>query len=165
MITEDKIAAAQIAQIFGGELLHIEKNVTHKSSQTPSAIRMDPKKILTGQHAPQLDEITLQRQREADLAHPSTYEDSAFRQANQVAVNPPQPAPPQQVPSSVPVAIHTQTIAPVAAVPSQIHSFQNDIFEKINKNLERIANRLDSLDIVVRKRRIRPIQINETGTN
>lgn len=154
MITEDKIAAAQIAQIFGGELLRVENNVMDKSSQTPSAVRVDPRSILTGQHRPQHDQITLQRQQEADAMQPSTLEDSAFRQANQV-VN---LSPPQQINPIAQLIPHGNASTPT-------HFAQNNqVFENINKNLERIADRLDSLDIVVRKRRIRALTNNETSS-
>ena len=150
MITEDKIAAAQIAQIFGSELLRIDQNTTERTNATQQATRVDPKQILT-QGLPNYQfqnnkekEMLAFLQREAESSYP----------INEQTITPIQP---QQTHPQLPVAVQPQqTIAPIAA-PVFDNKLQT-IFEKINSNLERIANRLEDVDVQVRNKRIKRIK-------
>ena len=50
MITEDKIAAAQLAQIFGSELTLIDEQVTHRSNNTSRVAKLESNvQIITDQ--------------------------------------------------------------------------------------------------------------------
>ena len=149
MITEEKIAAAQIAQIFGSELLRVDHNTTDRTSATQQATRIDPKQILT-QGLPQHNfqnnkekEMLAFLQREAESSYPMNEQTIAPIQEQQYV---------QQV--SAPVL--AQQIAPIAA-PAFDSKLQT-IFEKINSNLERIANRLDDVDLQVKNKRVSRIK-------
>jgi len=48
MFTEDNLAAASIAQIFGSELLKVQNSAQTDSGQTPNIVNMDPKSFLVG---------------------------------------------------------------------------------------------------------------------
>jgi len=77
MITEDKLAAATMAQIFGSELLRVDQTTMSGEGQSIPATRIDPKKILLegtsnnqlkmSQKEQQMIEML---QREAELSHP-----------------------------------------------------------------------------------------------
>ena len=149
MITEEKIAAAQIAQIFGSELLRVDHNTTDRTSATQQATRIDPKQILT-QGLPQHNfqnnkekEMLAFLQREAESSYPMNEQTIAPIQEQQYV---------QQV--SAPVL--AQQIAPIAA--PAFDSKLQAIFEKINSNLERIANRLDDVDLQVKNKRVSRIK-------
>ena len=149
MITEDKIAAAQIAQIFGSELLRVDHNTTERTSATQQATRIDPKQILT-QGLPQHNfqnnkekEMLALLQREAENSYP----------INEQTISPIQEQPYIQ---QVPAPSLAQQITPIAA-PTFDGKLQA-VFEKINSNLERIANRLDEVDIQVKSKRVKRIQ-------
>ena len=149
MITEEKIAAAQIAQIFGSELLRVDHNTTDRTSATQQATRIDPKQILT-QGLPQNNfqnnkekEMLAFLQREAESSYPMNEQTIAPIQEQQYV---------QQV--SAPVL--AQQIAPITA--PAFDSKLQAIFEKINSNLERIANRLDDVDIQVKNKRVSRIK-------
>lgn len=146
MITEEKIAAAQIAQIFGSELLRVDHNTTERTNATLQATRIDPKQILT-QGLPQQQfqnnkekEILAFLQREAENSYP----------INDQTISPIQPAPQNYV---------QQVAAPVAqqAAPIFDNKLQT-IFEKINSNLERIANSLENVDVQVKSKRMRHLK-------
>ena len=150
MITEDKIAAAQIAQIFGSELLRVDHNTTERTG--PQATRIDPKQILT-QGLPQHNfqnnkekEMLALLQREAESSYP----------INEQTISPIQEQSYVQQVSSAPAPALAQQIAPIAA--PAFDSKLQAIFEKINSNLERIANRLDDVDIQVKSKRVSRIK-------
>ncbi len=46
MFREDNIAAAQIAQIFGSELLKVQQSAKTDSGHTPDIVKLDPKQFL-----------------------------------------------------------------------------------------------------------------------
>lgn len=149
MITEDKIAAAQIAQIFGSELLRVDHNTTERTSATQQATRIDPKQILT-QGLPQHNfqnnkekEMLALLQREAENSYP----------INEQTISPIQE---QHYIQQAPAPSLAQQIAPIAA--PAFDSKLQAIFEKINSNLERIANRLDEVDIQVKSKRVSRIK-------
>ena len=145
MITEDNIAAAHIAQIFGSELLRVDHNTTERTG--PQATRIDPKQILTQglpQHQFQNNkekELMAMLQREAENSFP-------LSEQTILPIQPPQG--PQQVIG------HSS-----GSVVQQVPVFDNNIqaiFEKINSNLERIANSLESGDVQVKSKRVRHLK-------
>ena len=141
MITDDKIAAARIAQIFGSELLSVDEKTTNRSGNSIRASRVDPGLILKGHPQSMLDPITLRANQEALTHHPSP-SDATFSEITN-----------QSSDYTFPVAS-----APVASAPVANAIIGESVWEKINSNLERIADRLDTLDLVVRKRTIKLIK-------
>lgn len=148
MISEDNLATAQLAQLFGSELLKVQNSARTDSGSTPSIVNIDPKQFLVNQHQVQqrrrADEqrIIQALQREAEAAYPappSTYTPPPPQTVTEAVFNPP---------PSAPVNIQTTQI------PSQTFS-ASDPMSRIAHSLERIADRLDSVDIQIKKRRIK----------
>lgn len=50
MFTEDKIAAAQLAQLFGSELLKVQNSARTDGGQTPHIVNLNPKQFLVDSH-------------------------------------------------------------------------------------------------------------------
>jgi hypothetical protein len=146
MFTEDNLATAQIAQLFGSELLKVQNSATTDSGSQPNIVNIDPKRFLTSE--PQYratrkaDEQRLiqMMQREAEAAYPL-----------------PEQAPQQQpIEHQTPAAIHrpqVQHVVPISASAPQAAS--GDSWVRIASSLERIANKLESVDIAIKKKRIK----------
>jgi len=151
MITESSLATAQIAQLFGSELLKVQKNATTDSGMQPEIVKINPKQFLVGQsqmtsqRKAEEQRMIQQLQAEAEAAYPTHSEE--------------QPLPQQQEANPQPVQ---QTVANyVQQTPQQQRitpSAPQDVWEKINSNLERIANCLEKVDFTVKKKRIKRIK-------
>ena len=138
MITEDNIAAAQMAQIFGSELLKVQQSVSD-SRMHPDIVKLNPKHFLVGeehyknQQKAHDHRVALALQREAEIMHP-------LPQTFQPPVTNTPPAQPQ-----------------IASTPS-IQSFSSqpgDPLHRIAASLERIANKLDHVDIKPKRKTIK----------
>jgi hypothetical protein len=77
MFNEDNIAAAQIAQLFGSELLRVQENSKTDSGSVPNIVNINPKQFLINSTQQQnsnkkLEEqrMLLALQREAEATHP-----------------------------------------------------------------------------------------------
>ena len=146
MFTEDNLATAQIAQLFGSELLKVQNSATTDSGSQPNIVNIDPKRFLTSEPqyraTKKADEQRLiqMMQREAEAAYPL-----------------PEQAPPQQSNEpQTPTAIHrpqVQHVVPISASAPQATS--GDSWVRIASSLERIANKLESVDIAIKKKRIK----------
>lgn len=153
MINQDAIAAAKIAQIFGSELMRVDEYTTQQSNMAGPAVRLDPKQILVGANRNNNSSLTPEQRRimdavntEAEMSYPRQEE----------------PPAPQPIAYEPPVA-RQQTINPIgSSIPvQQAPVDQNqmefsfpppgspgfELFEKINKNLERIARAIENIDI------------------
>jgi hypothetical protein len=145
MFTEDNIAAAQIAQIFGSELLKVQQSVNDSASQ-PDIVKLNPKQFLLGTEVTKQHQAARERQlaealqREAEMLHPLPRN------------LPPVSVPPQQAinPSPVPIA----PVATPVATSSQF-AVGGDFLERIATALERIANKIDSVDIKPKRKTIK----------
>ncbi len=145
MITEDGIATATIAQIFGSELLQIQSKAQTDAGTTPQLVTMDPKQFLFagGQNNPlnqqrQLQERRLLQslQREAEAAYP-------IEQAESL---PPQPISQPEQTFAAPVAASQQLQRPSPGVPSfsSLQNTKSDVWERIASSLELIAYSLQN---------------------
>jgi hypothetical protein len=146
MFTEDNLATAQIAQLFGSELLKVQNSATTDSGSQPNIVNIDPKRFLTSEPqyraTKRADEQRLIQmlQREAEAACPL----------------PEQSLSQQPIESQAPAAIHrpqVQHVVPISASAPQIAS--GDSWTRIANSLERIANKLESVDIAIKKKRIK----------
>lgn len=151
MITEDNLATAQLAQLFGSELLKVQNSARTDSGSTPSIVNIDPKQFLVNQHQVQqrkrADEQRLMQalQREAEAAYPTPAPEYVPPQTEtQAGFNPPPPSAPVQVSTT--------------QIPSSFTASSADPLARIAQSLERIANRLDTVDIQIKKRRIKRIK-------
>ena len=151
MITQDKIAAATIAQIFGSELKRVDEYTTQQSNMAGPAVRMDPKQLLVGANQNTYSNLTPEQRRildavnaEAEASHPRYDE-------------PPTPEPV----FSQPTPVLRQTINPIGqSIPTQTPVDPNqmefsfpppgspgfELFVSINKNLERIAKAIEGFE-------------------
>ena len=146
MFTEDKLATAQIAQLFGSELLKVQQNATTDSGSQPDIVKLDPQQFLArDSHFQSNRKAEEQRliqmlQREAEAAYPSPEEPVAHQQP----INP------------IPASNVAPKIQPISPQPAVAHvSAASDVWERINFNLERIANKLDTVDIQIKKKRVK----------
>lgn len=156
---EEKIAAAQIAQLFGSELLKVQQSVNDSTSM-PDIVKLNPKSFLFGddhmksQQSLRDRQVAEALQRQAESMHPLPQNSSP---------------PPQSLP---------QPIALLPAVPNSVDSFSTpnqtsvslDVhyLERIASSLERIANKIDAVDIKPKRKTIKrklkskkPILLNE----
>jgi hypothetical protein len=148
MFTEDNLATAQIAQLFGSELLKVQQNATTDSGTQPNIVNINPKQFLI--NAPQYQSakkaqeqhIIQMLQREAEAACPLPESPSS-------PLLPIDPVPVVPVSTSI-SQIPNRTITSVGVDNSTV-----EVWEKINKNLERIANRLENVDITIKKKRVK----------
>jgi hypothetical protein len=126
MITEDKIAAATLAQIFGSELTSIDESITHKTSKTANATKINPKEILLGKQTQ--DQHIANVQLEAESAFP--YQPSS---------SPPPQSFPQQMISSVHSNQHSTPV------------ISNEYLERICIALEKISSSLEKSELLIKK--------------
>jgi hypothetical protein len=144
MFTEDNLATAQIAQLFGSELLKVQQSATTDSGSQPDIVKLNPKQFLIKSEQYQSQKKVEDRrliemlQREAEASCPLPEQIQPISQ----------PANPIQ--QAAPLQQQTQPISPGS-------SFNGDNLERIAKSLERIANRLEGLDLTVKKKRIKRI--------
>lgn len=153
MITEDKIAAAQIAQLFGSELLRVQEGARTDSGNVPNIVNLDPKSFLASpgqQYSPstQAREQLLYKhlQAEAESQHPLPPE-SQSQQSSPSLNTIHQPT----------LGVQTTTEVPRAIQQSFTQSASSNPLEKIANCLERIAIRLDQLELVAKKKKVRRI--------
>lgn len=132
MFTENSLATAEIARIFGSELLGVQEKARTDAGSQPEILRMHPKQFLTS--SPQQQGIKRQQeallmqqlQREAEAAHPLP---EAVAPEPPIATIPPQPS---------------SFVSPPVQPPVQATSFfESEELAKLNKNLERIATVLE----------------------
>ena len=150
MITEGNLAAAQIAQMFGSELLKVQKSSQTDSGAVPDIVRLDPKQFLynqaqtSNQRRAEEQRIIQALQREAEAAYPIAE-----------AQLPPQEQPPQSLRQQAPIQVQ-----PTPVVPATIHQSPlatGDVWTAIANSLERIATSLEKVDVSVKKKRIKRI--------
>lgn len=158
MISQDQIAAATIAQIFGSELLNAQKNARTDSGSTPDFVKVHPRDILAGQQPQSHQMQTLEQQR--------------MLQALQREAEASCPLPQQQIPQQAAVSSVQQ---PISVPQPQTFTGQNpfpqpnlpinnssltapttsDVWSSIAHSLQRIADRLDTVEITLKKKRVR----------
>lgn len=86
MFKEENLAAAQIAQIFGSELLKVEQSAVTDSGQQPSIVSINPKQFLVGTETYTANKkaeerrLLQQLQREAEAAYPTALEQPSAEQ-------------------------------------------------------------------------------------
>jgi hypothetical protein len=145
MISEDNIATAQIAQLFGSELLRVQEGARTDSGSQPNILNIDPKQFLVPDQtahfraAKKADEERIVRmlQQEAEAAYPA-----APVEHQPASTVPPIPQPVQQASQHNP----SQTVSAIGS---------GDALERIASSLERIAIRLEGVDLSVKKRKIK----------
>lgn len=135
MFTEDTLATAEIAKIFGSELLNVQEKARTDAGMQPHILKMHPKQFLTNQQTVAREKIQEQElirrlQREAELAHPLP---AAIEHSH-----PTQPELPLLPEKTIPI---TQNL--INPLPSTNHSINNVELTKLNENLDRIATILE----------------------
>lgn len=160
MITEDHLAAATIAKIFGGELLKVQENARTDSGNVPTVVKMHPRDFLAAaNNSPnkaQQQKLEQQRllqalQREAEAACPLPQE----------PVAPPPVAPPPV--ASVPAQASVVVPQTMPVVQQQTSLGNNDPWMRIAVALENISAKLDTIDFTVTKRKRKKVAKRETN--
>ena len=155
MFSQDKIAAAQIAQLFGSELLRVQQSAQTDSGSQPNIVTMDPKQFLGEspqyQNVKKAEEQRLIQmlQREAEASCPLPEEQ--------------QPVHNTTIPLQAPTKL-SPTVA-VDLMPLQqpstlnINSTNSSALDRIAFSLEKIAAKLDKIDITISPKTKRTKQI------
>ena len=147
MITEGNLAAAQIAQMFGSELLKVQKSSLTDSGSMPDIVRLDPKQFLynqaqmSNQRKAEEQRLIQALQKEAEAAYPMS---EPTQQQISLPVQRPE----------APIQVQTPSIAPIAQ-PSSTN--KEDVWSSIAHSLQRIADSLEKVDVSVKKKRIKRI--------
>jgi hypothetical protein len=134
MITQDSIATAQIAQIFGSELLRVQQSVSDSQTQ-PDIVKMNPKQFLVGQQNfnanRRLEEQQLIQKlsMEAEMAYPLPQSFSPPPVEHPTVFSSPQPSP------------------QIVVAPSSTAQQHQDVLNLIAGFLERIVIKLESVDL------------------
>jgi hypothetical protein len=159
MLSEDNIAAATIAKIFGSELLHAQQNSRTDGGAVPNFVTIHPRDILNKSVSQnpqqQLYSNNQQKQmleflqREAESAYPLA---EAPRQSTT--------APVQQLPTIT--QNHQEHVAQnIETTPATPNLESSNVWERINTNLERIANRLEAIELTAKKAKVKRKTIHE----
>ena len=137
MIKDGDIAAARLAQMFGSELLRVQESARTDSGSQPNILNLDPKRFLGSavnnhvnvQRKTEEQRLIQALQLEAEAAYPIEEGSSISPPNNSVPVaNNPNPAP---------------TIFNNA-------SFDSEIFEKINSNIDRLATAIEGISDAIK---------------
>lgn len=136
MFREDNIAAAQIAQIFGSELLKVQQSAKTDSGHTPDIVKLDPKQFLvnrefvTNQKKAHEQQLIQRLQREAEAACPLPQE----------TIQPIQSLPTQHVVS----AEIAKEFKDAVFIPKNTHETVG-IESNLVKSIERVAVALETI--------------------
>ena len=136
MFNENNIAAAQIAQIFGSELLKVQQSTTSEGANATDIVRLNPKSFLVGESnfnaARKREEQMLIRnlQAQAEAAHPLP--PSSSTSDPQETLSPQKPFNPVIAPSSS-----------VATQPRAVYAGGEVYLERIAISLEKLVTLLE----------------------
>lgn len=147
MFTDDNLATAQIAQLFGSELLKVQQNATTDSGAQPDIVKINPKQFLV--NAPQYQsQKRVEEQRLIEMLQ---------REAEAACPLPEQPQQPiqQQIPQQTVTPIAAPKYTPQVQQITPIAATNGDSWERIANSLERIANKLEGVDLTIKKKRIK----------
>lgn len=138
MFNQDNIALAQIAQIFGSELLKVQENATTDGGSKPQIVNINPKQFLVPNAQPisartkeQEQMLMRQLQAEAEAAYPINEPIPTSAPEHLGDVN--------NTPVLVNIRKAQSTVQPVAAKPAA------DSIELLILNVERIAVSLEKI--------------------
>lgn len=150
MITNEDLATAEIAKIFGSELLKAQESSRTDSGQSPQFLKIHPSQFLRQQTSnqqtisdAQQKRIIEQLQREAEAAYPLSEKDTIAPQQHFPPSFPP-PAPPEQQPS-------TNNSSLIGSFHSA-NTNEQPALERIAVSLEQIANSLAQVNITVKRK-------------
>lgn len=153
MISQDQLAAATIAQIFGSELLNAQKNALTDSGARPEFVKVHPRDILMGGNQTNQRQQSFEQQRMLEALQREA-EASCPLPLDQM----PPPAP-QTISAPQPQTFTGQNPIPQSNLPinnsSLTASATSDVWSSIAHSLQRIADRLDTVEITLKKKRVR----------
>jgi hypothetical protein len=149
MITEDNIATAQIAQMFGSELLRVQEGARTDSGSQPNILNIDPKTFLMANSSSPQSRVATYRKPD---------EEQMIRMLQQQAENTHPLPPPVSLPQEDP-AIQTKQPNAIRSPEPTFTGAGSDSLERIAASLERIANCLENTDLTIKKKRRKPKQL------
>lgn len=147
MTTQERIAAATIAQVFGNDLLTAQQSARTDSGAIPQFVKVHPKSILQGDQTPsqvvgptviEQQRMTEMLQREAEASFPLPEQPASF--AQQTKTEP-----------TYTVGLASSTVSQAPVVQSL---GDNVALERIAKSLENIAQFLQSYTISLKGKRV-----------
>lgn len=165
MTTQERLAAATIAKIFGSELLYAQQNARTDGGTTPDFGIVHPKDILqqgqtqSSQQRSQREQQMLQMlQREAEASCPLPQDISNSQQTQHL------PQAVEQTLQTVTPKEQTTQLSTVTNIVQDIQSHNSTLnpLERIASSLDRIANCFEKIDFSVKRVRTkRKVQKND----
>ena len=157
MFNDENIAAAQIAQIFGSELLKAQQSARTDSGSTPQFVKIDPKQFLAQNSSQQTqqrrnEEARLMQllQREAEAAYPIN--------ENIQTSSSSLPTHTTNIPEHSSIPLKTEPVLTVGKVSTTSYPIlpglsEDGVMERIAISLEKISTILEKSDVSIKKRR------------
>ena len=163
MFKEENLAAAQIAQLFGSELLKVQQSARTDGGSTPEIVKMDPKQFLVGQvqhtaaRRAEEQRIVQALQREAEAAYPIAEQYASPPEPLETLSQPLPPAGGGSTFNSGPVV---QMVRPIVGNVAD----NSIILKQIASSLERIAIAIERVEIKPKKKTVKQnrTKINKT---
>lgn len=118
-ISDGNLAAAQLARLFGSELLNIQQSARTDSGSTPDIVKLDPKQFLIPQSSPQQDlrqnqQMLSALQREAESKYP---------------LPEPQYVPPPPAPAATSLVTSAEIVDTLKVISDKIDALSNAILK------------------------------------
>ena len=153
MITEDNMAAARMAQIFGSELLKVQENAKMDSGSVPDIVKIDPKQFLLGggpnnrYNRYEEQKIIEKLQSEAEMTYPlpsqSELDNSPLNTLHSPAI--------EQATTHQHHPILSQKVQPIQPIQSaQVDGIAEQL-QNMNRTLTKIANSLEKVDFIFKR--------------
>ena len=152
MINDESIATAQIAQIFGSELLKAQQSARTDSGSVPDFVKMHPQQFLVNQAAASTQKkgeeqrLIQMLQREAEAACPLPESSQSLPLPNTSS------SPMLQTYSTV-LQPQPEIVVGKVTTSTQPIIASGDVWERIATSLEQIATSLARVDISVKKKK------------
>lgn len=153
MISDENIAAAQIAQIFGSELLKAQQSARTDSGSVPDFVKINPKQFLVNENSKPAGQCRLEEQRLIQMLQKEAEAACPLPESSQSLTQNSSPSLPTH---STYIPQHTSSQLVVGSVATSVQPpSTNSVWEQIADSLERIATSLETVDILVKKKKVK----------
>jgi len=158
MFNDENIAAAQIAQIFGSELLKAQQSARTDSGSVPDFVKINPKQFLvnsnvqSNQRRAEEQRLIQMLQREAEAACPLPESSQSLPLPNT------QSSPMLQTHSTI-LQPQPELVVGKITTSTQPIIASEDVWERIATSLEQIAASLARVDISVKKKKVKRTKV------
>lgn len=154
MISDENIATAQIAQIFGSELLKAQQSARTDGGSVPNFVKINPQQFLANDRAvrsrtqAQEQRLIQMLQREAEAACPLPESSQALHSNTSSPML-------QTVSTVLPQTQSAPVTVGKVTTTSHYPTTGTDVWERIATSLELIADSLQSVDILVKRKKVK----------